>query len=125
MMNENEQENEKRETPADIAAEMRQGMNPNGTVECQYLESDICTLSDRIEIAAKQDEILMLLLMLYAVEDYEESWATNEYKWCVRKCCERLGIEYQPTGRLLQDRIGEKIGKKIEGEKGDKNGKSE
>ena len=47
--------NEKQESLADIVAEMRQGMNPNGTAECQYLESDICTLTDRIEAAAKRE----------------------------------------------------------------------
>lgn len=110
-----ENENEKRETLADIVAEIRAyGAQPPPRL--MWLD-----IADRIEIVAKQDELLMLLLMLYAVEDYEESWATNEYKWCVRKGCERIGIEYQPTGRLLQDRIGEKISK-MEGEK---NGKSE
>ena len=44
-------DNEKLETVSNILAEMRQGMNPNGTAECQYLESDICTLADRIEAA--------------------------------------------------------------------------
>lgn len=47
--------NEKQESLADILADMRQGMNPNGTAECQYLESDICTLADRIEAAAKRE----------------------------------------------------------------------
>lgn len=47
--------NEKQESLADIVADMRQGMNPNGTAECQYLESDICTLADRIEAAAKRE----------------------------------------------------------------------
>lgn len=42
--------NEK-ETVKNILAEMRKNMNPNGTAECQYLESDICTLADRIEAA--------------------------------------------------------------------------
>ena len=43
------------ETIADIIAEMRQGMNPNGTAECQYLESDICMLADRLEAAQRRD----------------------------------------------------------------------
>lgn len=48
--------NEKQESLADIVADMRQGMNPNGTAECQYLESDICTLADRIEAAWKREK---------------------------------------------------------------------
>lgn len=47
--------NEKQESLADIVADMRQGMNPNGTAECQYLESDICTLADRLEAAHKRE----------------------------------------------------------------------
>lgn len=54
-MSDNEQTNKKIETVADILAEMRKGMNPNGTVECQYLESDICTFADRIEAAWKRE----------------------------------------------------------------------
>jgi hypothetical protein len=49
-------ESKSRETVADIVAEMRQGMSPTGTAECQYLESDICTLADRLEAAAKRLE---------------------------------------------------------------------
>lgn len=48
--------NKSRETVAGIAAEMRQGMSPTGTAECQYLESDICTLADRIEAALKREK---------------------------------------------------------------------
>jgi len=47
--------NEKQESLADIVAVMRQGMNPNGTDECPDLESDIYTLADRIEAAAKRE----------------------------------------------------------------------
>ena len=46
---------DRHETIADIIAEMRQGMNPNGTAECQYLESDICMLADRLEAALKRE----------------------------------------------------------------------
>lgn len=46
---------ETQETIADIIAEMRQGMNPNGTAECQYLESDICMLADRLEAALERE----------------------------------------------------------------------
>ena len=44
------------ETIVDIIAKMRQGMNPNGTAECQYLESDICMLADRLEAAHKREK---------------------------------------------------------------------
>lgn len=118
---------QERETVAGIVAEMRREVCDGEDTYCgkriirRMDDVRVRLYCGCIEIAAKRDEILMILLMIYAVKDYEESWATNEYKWCVRKCCERLGIEYQPNGRLLRDRIGEKVSK-MEGEK---NGKSE
>ena len=45
------------ETIVDIIAKMRQGMNPNGTAECQNLESDICMLADRLDRARMKMEI--------------------------------------------------------------------
>ena len=58
------------EAIADIIAEMRRGMNPNGTAECQYLESDICMLADRLDAALKReaDSIHRAMVILAGIE---------------------------------------------------------
>lgn len=66
-------------------------------------------IADRILEARKRDERLMLSLMLYAVEDYCEEWATARFKQAVTDACERLGIEYRTDANPLQEQIEEKI----------------
>ena len=112
MSDENEQE--KRETPMDIARDLRD------RADCAERHGDrethndgvamlLRAFADRIKDAAWHEERLMLSLMLYAVEDYVEDWATDNFKECVRAACERLGIEYRPNASCLQRQIEDRI----------------
>ena len=82
----------------------------DGTTHNDGVAMLLRSLADRIKDAAWHEERLMLSLMLYAVEDYVEDWASDKFKACVRAACERLGLEYRPSAKCLQEQIADRIG---------------
>lgn len=104
---------EKHETYADITAELRAlSKSEELSIGAQYHKDhptvcgkSICVylavLADRIKEAAWHEERIMLSLMLYAVDDYVEDWASEKFKTCVHAACRRLGIEYRPSATCL------------------------
>ena len=82
---------------------------PQPTVCGKPICAYFAEIADRIKETAWHDERLMLSLMLYAVEDYVEDWASEKFKKCVRAACERLGLEYRPNASCLQEQIADRI----------------
>lgn len=70
---------------------------------------DLLSWNKRIEGAAERDERLMLSLMLYAVEDFVQDWATDKYKSIIVEACKRLGLEYRPNAHCLQGQIEDRL----------------
>ena len=113
-----------RETSADILREMRLGVtgdmpfaymvgmrdvSKHGMRCIEIKKVTVDELADRIEAAVRRDERLMLRLMLYAVDDYVEEWATKPYLNAVKAACRRLGIEYGQNAAVLQAQIERRL----------------
>ena len=99
---------------SDIEADIRERAdcaerNGEGTTHNDGVALLLRSIADRMCEARKDDERLMLSLMLYAVEDYVEDWASDKFKECVRAACKRLGLEYRPSASCLQEQIAERI----------------
>jgi hypothetical protein len=97
------EENEKRETVADILAEIRAyGAQPPP----RLLWLDI---ADRIEAAWKRererDERLLFRLLWFDIEDYQSDWACKAYRQTIKDCCARLGIPYHESGKEIADEM--------------------
>jgi len=107
-------EERRMEKLSDIEADIRERAdcaerNGEGTTHNDGVAMLLRAFADRIKDAAWHEERLMLSLMLYAVEDYVEDWASEKFKKCMRAACERLGIEYRPNASCLQEQIAERI----------------
>lgn len=111
---EEEEARRKRETPADIASEMREcaeAADPAiwGDARIAGLvrkaKAQQIEYAKRIEEAAKRDDALLRSLLGFAAEDYYEDWATENFKQTVKSACERLGAEYCKNGRYLSIKL--------------------
>lgn len=60
----------------------------------------------------ESDNTLMLKLLLFAVEDYVEEWATAPFRNTVKEACKRFGIEYSHSGRVLMERVERRLHEK-------------
>ena len=66
-------------------------------------------IADRILEARRRDERLMLKLLDFAIEDYYDDWASDDFRATVKSACSRLGMEYCKRQGGLVSQIEVKI----------------
>ncbi len=99
---------------SDIEADIRERAdcaerNGEGTTHNDGVALLLRSIADRMCEARKDDERLMLKLLDFAIEDYYDDWASDDFRNTVKSACSRLGIEYCTRGWGIEEQVAAKV----------------